>query len=230
MKRETLEKLRFLVPGVLIVLGSLSVIFPKGTGVLEKAAQSLKEDSVAAIAAIGTGALYYTFSLRRRLYGEFWRTVDSNIARKIVGSYLSQTALSTEEEAYLLKGSRLKHIFYMIVDNDESLKSRALGVYFNGLIVTSLVDFAVLSAVFAIAHSVCTFANAPDRELHLWWAAALLVGCLLAKYIAVPLAIARHTEKSDDQLDLIAAHYGPRLRELCDDELRNMHKPSNETD
>lgn len=141
MSIELLNSLRFIAPGIIIVLfwsilGSL-------TGDWKIEIPQKLSDIGSYISAIVVAALYYLTPLRDWANRKHFNLISENIRRSLVeigggdiGSPLS-------------KWSKLRRLFYRIIDSDASLTIKAKQAYFNGFIWTTIADIKVISLAFA---------------------------------------------------------------------------------
>jgi hypothetical protein len=100
------------------------------------------------------GVLYRIIDLRTKVFGQLWGEVDDNIKTRLLAIMAADQRLSPQDAHDLLLGQQLLDIFCKIADDDNSLKSRMLGIYLNGLLVTSVADLAIITFLAAVLHSV----------------------------------------------------------------------------
>jgi hypothetical protein len=161
--------------------------------------------SGAGLFVVVVGVVYRIFDARHRLTGFSWRPIQENIENKLLTIIRTAEALSGDQEAYLREKRRLLDLFYKLLDNDESLKSRQEGVRFNGLVVTSALDLSVIALLGWLFHF--CFALARGSFAHVVWTTACSSLWIVAQAIFVPRALARHQELSNEQLDFIDTHH-----------------------
>jgi hypothetical protein len=212
------------VPGAMGALVLLSVARPD-LNILRvlSSADPLKEGTVGFVAALTLGGLYRILDVRAKLLGDFWRTINDNIKSRLLLALPVTERPGGNDVAALRAGRALMDVFYGILDNDETLKSRMAGVYFNGLLVTSSADLSVASAVGALAHAMLAILGRPN---HLTWAVMLVVTFFFGRKVLMPRAIAKHRELSNEQLDFIGAHCSGRLRELVGEAVSRLPRPT----
>lgn len=122
MTRDALEKLRLGVPGVIIVIGTITLVSPSPAGIVDIVAKAGLEDyTVPGLAVLLSGTIYFVFDVRSFFLGSFWHDVDSNIKAQLLACLRGAEPITDQQAAYLNSGNRLLDIFYMIVDNDASL-------------------------------------------------------------------------------------------------------------
>ncbi|GAI01812.1 unnamed protein product [marine sediment metagenome] len=148
MELNTLKKLRFIVPGILLFIQFVLFFSIKDlndiTNYLEL--HNVKNEIsqfLFFISIIFIGILYYTFDIRKKIFKRNFEYVENNIKNKLLKPY--ENKYSTDEINNFKKGSKLINIFFYLIDNDASLKEKAKIVNFNGLIWTSLMDLLIIS-------------------------------------------------------------------------------------
>ena len=212
MTRETLGRVRMIVPGLLLLVLLTSVLTPTLTvrdafGTLEK---GLKSGTALAIAVVLVGCVYRILRLNKRLLRPSLVMVDNNIKNRLLA--MSLPGSITEHDASRLRASKaLLDIFYKIVDSDPSLKVRVGLVYENGAKLTSVIDGALIGMIGATAHLLAMLVtnDVVYFRWFVWWSLVFLV-CWL---ILLPLVEGTHLKLSNDQLRPIAANYEKEVRE-----------------
>ncbi len=211
MSQETLNRLRIVIPGVLIFFAFPPLFLETldFTSLAERfSSVDLLRDS---IAVIGLGALYRIFKIRRPALWRSLRRIDGNIKDRLLTPCLSDTVVSAAA-AKLLSGRTLMDVFYKFVDRDPTLREKAKRVRFNGLLWTSVADVATIGALGAIAYLI-TFAFT-DYFHHVALALALGLIALVAYFLLMPLVTRHHIALSNEQLDFIDQEFRP---EVCAD-------------
>lgn len=202
MDQETLKKLRLFVPGCIsVILGSYYYSILTGSDFSDF---KIEEYSVPFLIAVVVGTFYYLFEVRNIVTGYSHKRIDLNIKNNIIKLYPGN--LTDEQLQFLFQKNRLKDIFYKIVDNDESLKTKAKNVYFNGLIWTSTADYFIISLVFAVAFLV-TIPFDPNKKNELLIGAFLTVSSGFIFLGLHVLSVLRHIQLSNEQIEYIETHH-----------------------
>lgn len=141
MSIELLKHLRFLTPGIIIV------IFWSFLGSTTGDWRFELPDSISEVGsylpAIVAAAIYYLTPLRNWANRKHLNAINENLRYKLVeiGGGRADSPCSQWPNLHLL--------FYNIVDSDESLKIHAKHAYFNGYLWTTVADFKAISLFFA---------------------------------------------------------------------------------
>jgi hypothetical protein len=145
------------------------------------------------------GAIYDQFNFRYivvKLSGYF---IGESIFARLLSIYNKQ--ITSSQKDYLKKDKRYMHVFYKLVDNDESLKKKTNNVYFNGIFWTSSADLLLISLVFWFVYG-WPFTQIDHARLfsNLF---LILAGLALVLHI---LSVRRHRRLSNEQLEFIAIY------------------------
>lgn len=207
MSIETLKKLRFLVPGIIIVL--FWVMLGSLTGDW-KVQTSLALDELGNTAfALVLGLLYYVLPLRNWANRRYYDAVNSNITQALIeiGSGGGNPDKSSWKD--------IKPLFYRLVDNDESLTKQSRIAMFNGLLWTSSADARAIAIIFTIISVVYNFAF--DSQ-------GALIGVIIFSAIAAvtwPISYAlteMHKRIGDEQIEIIRRFYSREVEEFFGNE------------
>lgn len=218
MGRETLHWFRLLTPGALAAFYFLTVRDP--TLSVERIRSMFSQwEGLAVVICLLLGYPYRVLDVRRLFLSDFWKSINTNIEDTLVDITKSRRALTTAEESYLRDQRRLMDVFYRIIDNDESLKSKMSGIYFNGYLTTLGVDIVTVSALAAIAHGVAWAVS--GTALHLNWVLGGAFVALLA-WLLFKRSIKRHLALSNEQLRGIRNFYADKVCESAGNILRNL--------
>ena len=109
------------------------------------------------------------------------------------------------------------HVFYKLVDNDESLKKKANNVYFNGIFWTSSADLLLISLVFWYVYR-RLFAHINHALL---FSNLFLILAVLAIILHF-LSVLKHIRLSKDQLGFIEIYKKTEVIDGFDIILRQM--------
>ncbi len=218
MGRETLHWFRLITPGALAAFVALTLFNPALNG--EYIAEVFhKWEGLAVVLCLLLGFPYRVFDVRNLFLGEFFKKVNENIADKLLAIVRRKRPLSKQQEEFLRDDRRLMQVFYRMIDNDESLKAKTAGVYFNGYLTTLGVDIVTVGGIAAIIHAVA-WATSGDA-LHLKWVVGYVATSLLA-WVIFHQSIKRHLALSNEQLSFIGNFYADNVCESVDAILRNM--------
>jgi hypothetical protein len=216
--RETLHWFRLLTPGALAAFFALTIFNPSLNGEFI-AATFHKWEGLAVVLCLLLGFPYRAFDVRNLFLGEFFKSVNENIADKLLAMVRRKRAITFDQEKYLREDRRLMDVFYRVIDNDESLKVKTSGVYFNGYLTTLGVDIVTIGSIAAILHGIA-WARV-GGTLHLDW----VFGCIavaIVSWVVFRQSIRRHLALSNEQLSFIGNFYADKVRESVDAILRDM--------
>jgi hypothetical protein len=200
MSRSLLHWSRIFAPGVMAALLLITLLDPNRDALKTVGGLDFGTKSITGLAVIVFGGLYELLNIRYR-FGFSWDGIQHNIINRLLEIYRSRFQLSSGQEAFLRAKRRLLDIFYSILDNDESLKSRQEGVRLNGLLVTSCVDLGIISVLGWVLHILLLFAS--GEIAHLYWATAMFILGLLSTFVLIPIALNKHEKLSNEQIDFI---------------------------
>ena len=127
MEQTTLKYLRVLIPGIICLLGAFPAYKHYIGPIFD--VKSLDMTYITMISLI-IGAIYYQLNLRQYLINPSLKIIDWYILDNIKTAY--PVELTAKQIEFLKEDGRFKTILYRLIDNDESLKKKASGVYFNG--------------------------------------------------------------------------------------------------
>lgn len=161
------------------------------------------------ILVIVLGALYYISKLRWYFWRPRMQQVHDNIKTQLLMPFETDPKISKSSEK-LTKGRVLLTVFYKFIDTDPSLSEKAKGVYFNGLIWSSVADAMAISIVFCGVYVVAYFVTSQIN--YLYFAAILLLLYLIFAFVLMPLATKQHVELGNEQLEHIHLYYEDQLR------------------
>ena len=142
------------------------------------------------------GAIYYQVNLQGLVIYPSRHFVNANILNKLISIYGKD--LTAQQEAHLKSDQRYMHIFYRLVDSDESLKKKSYNVYFNGVFWTSSIDLFIVCIVFGFLYG-CVFWQVTDASL---FRDVVLTLATLSIILHV-LCVRKHIALSNNQLSFI---------------------------
>ncbi|MEA5470175.1 hypothetical protein [Spirulina sp. 06S082] len=190
MSLETQKWLRFITPGILIIL--FGIFLGRVTGLWKFAFPSdFKEASVSLVFII-PAAVYYLTPLRSYANGKFFDEISENLRSEIV-------RISEFEDGEYFNWKSVRGVFFSIIDDDKSLERKSRLAYFNGYIWTTVADVRALCIVFLL---ICTFLFVLRIDGALWAATAFLV-LLSLTFPASRVLTDLHKEIGNQQVEII---------------------------
>ena len=217
---------RVVVPGVLTVIGALSLIVPGGDFIAAFKGLDIKEIGPAGILVIAIGIVYRLADTRERLSIQFsWSDLHEDIRASLLAAVRERRGLSEAEEQFLRDERRLLDIFYGLVDSDESLKNRAESIRLNGLIVTSLADLAIIGILASLLHFLVVIAGGPTT--HAYWYFGACMTWTLSEAVLLPSALRKHRRLSGEQITFIANNRADELGARVENTLQRMRAIAN---
>lgn len=211
MTKTTLKRLRFIIPGVItVILGFFLRPSPPGLEELGEFVSALPRLGYSIVVVCVIGYVYDIMNVRGLFLGHSLSLIQANIKEKLTAPFLTEDVIAANIES-LTRGRQLMHVFYSIVDNDESLKSKSQQVYFNGLLWSTTADVMAV-ALFFIPVYVFAYLFKPMPH-YLRIALILCFTCLFAGRVAMRRVTSRHIALSNDQLEFILQRHRDELRE-----------------
>jgi DNA sulfur modification protein DndC len=139
LEQKTLNTLRIIVPGAIfliyaVALGAITKLFSLPMPNIDAILKS--------VLVLVIGVIYRFTPLRSWINRSYHSRVNENIRSRIVAI----AGLIDDKNRYTW--SRLRRVFYDILDHDESLKVKGQRVMFNGLIWTSCADTTAIGILF----------------------------------------------------------------------------------
>ncbi len=204
MSQETLQKLRLLVPGILLFI-LIPPLFLKTLDVPSflKTFASLQVLSDSA-AAIVLGSLYIILDIRRFAWRKPVNLINDNIKDFLLIACDQDPAVSAAA-ARLREGRTLMNVFYRFIDRDASLQEKAKRVRFNGLLWSSVADLITIAALGILAYLVAFAVS--QRTYQLALAGVLTLVLVIGRFLLMPAVTQRHMQLSNDQLEFMRQNY-----------------------
>ena len=200
-----LKQLRFITPGVIIVL--FFALFSLVTGIFSVSSLTKIQVPIISIVVFGFGLLYYITPFREASNQQYFDEVNQNL----VDGLLRIAGLDNSEGRY--KWSDVRRIFYPIVDKDKSLEKKSARLFQNGYAWTTAADARVISAFFALGSWLYFCVKYVISGFNSGiWATLMFVVIYL---ITVPISrflTDRHKKLGDEQLEIIEQYYRDELR------------------
>lgn len=218
MDLRTLQRLRIVIPGVMILL----VLMPLREQAfdLNSLVENLRGIDVLArgVIAIICGAAYYFSELRTYFLATAYKQIRDNIKARLLAPCLNDPEIALAADRLREGRALLDSVFYNLVDTDRSLTEKAKRVYFNGLIWSSAADLDAVSTFGALIYWAAVILYEP-RPHFVWAAGALGVIQVIASLWLVPRLTNKHIALQNEQLDYITTSLREqlcaRLRELA---------------
>lgn len=211
MELSTLKKLRKVVPGTIFLFFSVP-IYQFFTESLLRIDDSLKFslEGYGAVLAIIIGSFFGTLKVRSLRYDLTYKQINENIKSRLLAEGLTEERTEDEKEK-VKESSRLMHVFYHFVDNNESLKEKSKLVRDNGLIVTSTADVAILGCCFSWLYLILIIAFGANGVLV---SSGLMIGVigLISGAVLHPIAVNEHIKLGNEQIDFILVNHKADLQ------------------
>jgi hypothetical protein len=209
MSQETLKNLRFVVSGIILVAALLPLFATDLTFAWLKTELVSLQGLLYVVVIFPAGWLYYLSNLRKAFIRESLQQIHANINDQMLAPCLSDPLINGAQKQ-LREGRELLNIFYRFVDSDNSLKTRAGNVRFNGLMWTSVADSQAIATIFVLAYPI-RFALG-RHVCYLWLGLFCGLWFLVCEHLWMPIVTKRHIQLSNEQLDFIQQHF---QKELC---------------
>ncbi|WP_421711534.1 hypothetical protein [Alcanivorax sp.] len=211
MELSTLKKLRKIVPGTVFLFFSVPV-YQFFVDDLFKIDDSLKFslEGYGAVLAIIIGSFFGTLKIRSLRNETTHKEINENIKSRLLAEGLAEQR--SEEEKDEIKNSRkLMHVFYHLIDNDQSLKEKSKLVRDNGLIWTSTADVAILGCFFSWLYLILILIFGVDGLLV---SAGLMIGSigLISGAILHPRTVKEHISLGNEQIEFILTNHKDELQ------------------
>jgi len=220
MSQTTLNNLRLITPGILILILIVLIVQHSFAELAEfgKSFLSLQlKDSVFIIICLVIGAVYYIFNIRNLLYNPYLKRVQNNIKDTLISPF--KIGLKKRQIDYLKEGRKLMHVFYYFVDNDKSLTEKANRVRFNGLIWTDTIDVTIIACAGSILF--CSKLLIMECSPYNFSMALILLVIALTSFGLMQLTTKKHISLSDEQLEVICQSHKAELHQKINELLQN---------
>ena len=199
MEQTTLNNLRIIVPGSIfvvyaVILGAITKLFKLPTPDVDTLIKS--------VLVLVIGAIYRFTPLRGWINRGHFDRVNENIRSRMV----AMAGIVDDKTKY--PWSKLRRVFYDIIDNDESLKVKSRRVMFNGLLWTSAADVTAIGILFLGYSLVLIVSGVPNAS----YAAITYFACSLLGFIGSIKITENHVELGNEQLDLMEEKYATQIR------------------
>lgn len=197
MEQGTLKYLRVLIPGLIFLLGFYP-IYDKYFSDLYKVTSL--DFSYLILLSVIVGSIYYQINLQHLVTRPSHSFITKNIRKGLISiSGLSLTGLQKKK---IKKERKYMHVFYNLLDKDESLKRKTANVYFNGIFWTSTADSFLINTVFYILYKY-KFTDMPKSTEY----STIFLTLAISSIILHLISVIKHINLCNDQLGYIATHY-----------------------
>lgn len=200
MEMRTLKKIRFFVPGVILII--FYSILGWVTNLWEPFPTDNLNDLLYGIPVIIICVLYYSFNLTALSNRWWYDDVNENLRLSLV----KISELKDEREIYTWQ--KLRVIFYKIVDNDISLSIKSERVYWNGLFWTSIADVRASAFIFIILSLVILSLGIGKAA----WALVLYTVLFSASFFLSNKLTKKHKELGNEQMEMIEHFHKEQIK------------------
>jgi hypothetical protein len=151
MEHNTVKYLRVFVPGFILIIASLPIILR-----FNESANLLKDYQTIflgmyPIVAIVIGVFYDIFDGRSILWGKDMEKIQSHIIEEIFKAYKDDSQIYKKS----LDRSNFRAIrdfHYSLIDSDKSLTIRSKQIFFNGTVLTTMIDIQIILGFFLLIY------------------------------------------------------------------------------
>lgn len=201
MSLTQLKWLRFITPGILIVLCSWLV--GRATGLWGFNIPDKIEDALPTLTVIIPAGIYYLTPFRSYSNNKYFSKITGTLRRRML------EISGVEDNEVVFPWIKLRGIFFSIIDSDKSLEKKASLAYFNGYIWTTLADIRVISLLFSALSGVFWLAGAPNSGV----CTVIFLIAVLITFPASKFITNQHIEIGEEQIEIIEQNHLPLLRE-----------------
>jgi len=203
MEQSTLKYLRIFIPGILFLFGIVPIYFHHFKDLFPIEGLDF---SYLTFLSIMFGAVYYQFSLGRTFINFSRKFINQNILNAFIK--IDGRSLTDIQKNKLKKEKKYMHIFYNLIDSDESLKKKGALVYFNGIFWSSTADSFVINFFFFLCYKfwLTDILSASSY-------ASLFLTLSIVSIIMHIGSIYKHFKLSNDQLGYIEVHKKTKVKD-----------------
>lgn len=196
MDQLTLKYLRIIVPGFALLFG----IYPiYNEYFIHSKSLTVTDYGYLTLIAITLGAIYHITNLQKLIVMPSNYFITKNIKEKLIS--MCRPRLTKSQETKISEKRRYMHVFYNLIDNDESLKRKGANVYFNGLFLTSTADIFLILISFSCIYKYLTRINFHEYNYNILF---LIISFLSAVFHLT--STLNHIMLSNEQLEYIDSH------------------------
>jgi hypothetical protein len=153
MDLKTLQRLRIIVPGTMILFLVAPLLEERLTWSTLVETFTLADNLKRMFAAVVCGAIYYVTDLRSYALRDAYRQIRENVKRRLLEPCLGDPVVAAAADRLREGRILMDSVFYHFVDSNRTLTEKAKRVYFNGLIWSSTADVIALSTVWSAPQS-----------------------------------------------------------------------------
>ena len=197
MEQGTLKYLRLLIPGLIFLLGFYPIYDRYFSGLYE--VKSI-DFSYLTFFSVIIGSIYYQLNLQRLITRPSHYFITKNICKRLI--MISGLSLTEIQKKKVKKERKYMHVFYNLLDKDESLKRKTANVYFNGIFWTSTADSFLINGAFFLLYKYMFV----DFQLSYEYSQIFLV-LAISSIILHVISVIKHINLSNDQLQYLETHY-----------------------
>lgn len=196
MEQSTLKYLRIVVPGLIFLIDFFPIYQQYFSGVYKV---TTIDFSYLILLSLVSGSIYYQMNIQHLITRPSHYIITNNIKKHLIK--ISGLTLTKAQQIKISKKRKYMHVFYNLIDKDESLKRKTANVYFNGVFWTSTADSSIINFVFYFLYR-CPFSNIPKAADYAKMCLILAGSSLLLHIISV----IKHIVLSNEQLDYMSIH------------------------
>lgn len=205
MSVETLQWLRWITPGVIIVF--FTGVLGQLTGMWSTLdIHSPIDIEKPTLSVIIPAAIYYLTPLRTWSNQHYFNKISEHLRMRL----LQIANIPDDPKKYTWK--TMRGIFFSLIDNDNSLTVKSKIIYFNGYLWTTAADIRILSLSYILPSGALYF-------LGIGGSIPALMFFVVVATITVPISsrlTRRHRSLGEEQLEIIQQKYAASLRQSLD--------------
>ena len=209
MTLETLQKIRIVVPGIMIFLFAIPLFQDELSPSGAVSSLNVLQGAVYLLVIAFLGGIYYFFNFRS--WANRWseEKIRANIKTKLLEPFKNDAAISASFDK-LKQGRGLLNVFYGYIDNDLSLKEKTKLVYWNGAFWSTVADIRVIGAIaFFVYIGAYIIRGNPSHFI----VSLIMAGLFMLSFLLMPIITKRHMELGNDQIDYILLKYKDDLKD-----------------
>lgn len=211
MDLKKVKSLRTLIPGILIFFSLYKLLNEtiQISKIIGDYSVFISLGGITLLAYV-IGAIYYFLDLRKLVLRYFTNEINKNIMKNLL-LVCKEFSLSFESFLYLQQWDILNHVFFKIIDSDESLRNMKINVYWNSVAWSTTGDIATISFISSLTYLVA-FLFVENSTFPILGLVFLLV-FLFALFVLIPITTKRHIKYGNQQIKFIEIHYKKELEE-----------------